>query len=221
MRKINLRKVLLLTLTIMCICLLKKNYIHSFDLENYNTLAYEWIIFWGSNPIVNLIWILPILLNLYIVAKHFYFKTLFFDMRYKNRKKYIVHILKSCYLYSLLFNFFVTFLQIAILNIFIGKIESINLSIILFFIRYALCNCLFNLMVIYISLHIKSFVYAFIIFVTVIIVGLHVLEINTHFSLRNLFFNNEIQAFEILIMIIVTFLIKKFYLFYDIGGIDK
>lgn len=219
MKKINLKNWLCYFLIIICICILKGSFIYSMDGHSYSDFVHDLLIFWGDNQLVNLIWLLPILLNLYIIAKNYFYMMLHFDMRFKNRKHFINITLMKCYFSSLLFNFLIAVMQTIFLSLVSGHSIIVNFTLFSFLIRYIIENTFINFIVILLALYIKNFMYAYISFIVFIIINFSLIKENTYLPFFNLFFSNQINSLTILLTIIAIFLIKRVYLHYDIGGI--
>lgn len=221
MKKINIRELLFILLSLLFICFLKKNYLLSTTIDSHEDFIYKCIIFFGNNTIVNLIWFIPFLIDIYIFAKNFYYKLLHFDVRFKNRKKYLNHTLIIYTFYSLVFNLFIALSQIVILILLIQRNFASSSFIIAFIIKYALELTVLNLIIIYIAIHIKNFIYATLLVIVIIVIILNLAYNNIYLPFLNLFSDSKIQVNTLLIIILMILLIKKHYLHCDIGGIDE
>ena len=72
MKKIDLKKIIVYLLIIMCFCLLKKNYIYGVSNGTVSFVRFI-LAYWGENQLVNLIWFLPIMFEIYVLSKKYVF----------------------------------------------------------------------------------------------------------------------------------------------------
>lgn len=226
-KKIDFRKLLLFSLIIAAICILKNLCIESTDSEHYVYFVRQILIFWDQSQFMNLIWLLPIMLSIQIIARKYYFEMQNFDTRYSNRNRYINRLLIRCGLFSIIFNFLIAILQVIVLTLIKNVSITINIEIITILIQYVFECTFLNIIIIFVSMNIKNFMYTYIIFLIFIIVSLTsivnlgLIEGSSYLPFINMYFNNKINIVSVLLSILTLFFIKKKYLKYDIlGGID-
>ena len=162
MKKISLQKVFWYILIIVCVCILKGTYIHAVGGDNYNTFVQNVLVFWDDNQLVNLIWFLPILLSLYLIAKNYFYSMNHFDMRFKNRKRFIYSAIINCITASILFNFLIAVFQVIVLSIVSKTSIIINVAIISFILQYVIENTFLSIIIVLFAMFIKNFMYTYI-----------------------------------------------------------
>src|SRR5574344_1675211 len=215
MKKISMRKILYYFLIIIGICVLKVPYMASIASDNYSDFVRYILIFWGSNQLVNLIWLLPILFSMYIVAKKYFYKMQHFEVRLKNRKHFINIALIKCCLVSIIFNILIALLQIVILSLISKTSIIINGNVFNTIIQYTIENTFLNVIIILCAMYIKNFIYSYSVFVILIIISLTAIinlalvKESIYLPFINLYFNDKISLTTILLTIIIIFLIKR------------
>ncbi|MDD2644231.1 MAG: hypothetical protein PHC65_06075 [Methanobacteriaceae archaeon] len=218
MKKINPMKLLYCVLIIISICILKNGFI--IDAESNAEFIRKVLIFWGPNQLVNLIWFLPVLLNLYIIAKVYFYHLQQFEMRFRHRKRFVNNMLLSCCLTSLMFNLIVAIVQVIILFSINKTSIILNLPIISILIHYTIENTFLNLIIILFAMFLKNFMYAYIVTLISIIITLSITTNNIYLPFINMYFSSEISVITILSIIITIILTKKLYIHQDIGGVE-
>lgn len=226
-KKIDLRKVLLFCLTIAVICIMKNICIGSIDSENYAYFVRQVLIFWDQSQFLNLIWLLPIMLSINLIARKYFLEMHHFDTRYSNRKCFINKLLIKCSIFSLISNFLVAILQVITLTIITKTSYMINTDVITILIQYIVESTFLNIIIILFAMNTNNFMYTYIIAIIFIIVSLtsiinlSLIEGNPYIPFINMYFSDKINVVSILLSILVLFIIKKLYLKHDIlGGID-
>ena len=210
MKKVSIKDIFIFLLFMLGICYLKKNYINEFDTS---LSIYETFVFWGDNQIVNLIWYLPILLNLYIIGKKYFYQILRFDMRFKNRSDYIRYQLKQCIVFSLIFNFLILFFQFIIL---IGKLGTINITFLLFCMKYIIEMIFMNVVFILISMNLNNFTYTFILVVFLQIFSLTMIDVNDKYPFLNLYGGYKINFLTLILLFLCLKGIVLKYKFFEL-----
>lgn len=226
MKRIDLGKLILYILVIICVCFLKKNYIYAISNDDGISFVKVVLAYWGSNQLVNLIWFLPIIFDIYVLSKKYFYRLIHFDLRYKNRRKYINFSLLSFIIESLLFVLLSVFCQLIIISLFMKNIFIGNFNDLFFILQFVIENVFLIVTIVLFSLIIKRLMYSLI---SIIIINFIILTsainlslissqvylpfINIYFGNNNYFITASIVLFEIII-------IKKIYLHCDIGGME-
>ena len=228
MKRIDWQKMLSFILIITVICILKNTCISLIDSENYASFVHKILVFWSESQFLNLVWLLPILFSIHIIARKYFFKIYQFDTRYNNRKHFINKLLVICYLSSILFNFLIAVLQVIILSLTTKTSIMINIDVITTFAQYIIECTFLNIVIILCAVYIKNFMYTYIIFLIFIIVSLttiinlSLVWENPYLPFINIYYSDKINIITILLTITVLFFIKRLYIRYDIlGGIDQ
>lgn len=227
-KKVDLQKVLLFCLTIAVICIMKNICINPIDCENYVYFVRLILIFWDQSQILNLIWLLPIMLSINVIANKYFHEMYHFDTRYSNRKRFINKLLIKCILFSLIFNFIIAILQVIILTLITKPYIMINIDIVTIIIQYIVESTFLNTIIILFAMNIKNFMFTYIIAIIFIIISLtsiinlSLVEGNPYLPFINMYYSNEINVISILLTVIAIFFIKKLYIRCDIlGGVDQ
>lgn len=228
MRKINLRKLILFILIIAIICILKNAFISSIDGEGYAYFIRRVLVSWDESQFLNIIWLLPIMFSIYIIARNHFFKIHHFDTRYNNRKHFINKFLIKCCLSSIIVNFLIAFLQVIVLSLTTKTSIMINIDVVTIFVQYIIESTFLNIVIILCAMYIKNFMYTYIIFLIfiilslTIIVNLSLVGENPYLPFINIYYSDKINVITILLTIAVIYFIKKLYIRYDIlGGVDQ
>ena len=226
MKKIDLKKIIVYLLIMMCFCLLKKNYIYGVSNGTVSFVRFI-LAYWGENQLVNLIWFLPIMFEIYVLSKKYFYKLSHFDMRYRNRKKYVASVLLSFAIESFLFILAIAFAQLTIIGLFTQNKLAINFTDLVFVFQFIIENILLVFTIILFALLIKKLMYSL---VVVIIITLVILTLTINLALIpnsiyipfiDIYIGNSNFVLTAIIVLIETILIKKTYLNYDIGGMEE
>ena len=226
MKKIDLKKIIVYLLIIMCFCLLKKNYIYGVSNGTVSFVRFI-LAYWGENQLVNLIWFLPIMFEIYVLSKKYFYKLSHFDMRYRNRKNYVASVLLSFAIESFLFILAIAFAQLTIIGLFTQNKLAINFTDLVFVFQFIIENILLVFTIILFALLIKKLMYSL---VVVIIITLVILTLTINLALIpnsiyipfiDIYIGNSNFVLTAIIVLIETILIKKTYLNYDIGGMEE
>lgn len=224
MKKSNLKNILIYLIIIIFICLLKKDHILSITIDKVSIR--DILIYWSDNQIVNLIWFLPSLFGMCAIAKKSFDKIINFDMRYKNRSRYINKVLISHVIKSFIFYFLLAIIQIILIPIFIKQNIIINLDDLTIILRFVIENMFLTTFVILLTMVMKNIMYSLIITMTsvfillIAVVNLHLIPNNIYIPFINMYLNNN-ELLTPFIIIILLIIIKKMYMHYDIGGIEN
>ncbi len=220
-KKINFSNILIITLFIIIICLLKLTYIASLPSDLYCVFFKSLVIFWGSSQFVNLIWILPILISLFIVSYKYYIKFINFDTRFKNRRKFFNKTIFNLLVYSIICNLFILFSQFFIIGLF-QKVEfEYSNVLVIFILKYILENIFIILLTILLSIIVNNYIYSYIIVIIIIISSLIIIEKNNFIPYISLYTNNDINYITVILIIFMIFILKKIYLKLDLGGVKN
>lgn len=217
MKKIDWRTIITFLLGMIVILALKRIYVLRF--YEGDALQYVGRILGVTtdNSIVNIIWILPILLNIFLVGNHFYLKTLYFETRYQNRKKYIKKTIRDLLFISLSFNIIVAGIQILFFTI--PFHIPLKMEYFLSIIHYVIENTSINFFLILIAFLIKNYMMIFIVLISGILILLRSsLPILSYLPFVNLFITNEIHINTIVLLIISIILLYHFYIKSDLKG---
>lgn len=226
MKKFNIKKFILNIFLIFIICILKSMCLelNSVDVENYGSFTKTILTIWTDSQFLNLIWLLPILLSMNIIAKKYFFEINNFDMRFKSRNNFINKLLAKCCCFSLIVNFVIAFTQIVILSIISNNLIFINKEVIINLIQYMIETTLLNVSIILFAMYIKKIMYVYIIYMIyivvslIVIVNLSLVSNNVYFPFINMYYSSQINVISVLLIILFLFLIKRKYIHSDVLG---
>ena len=226
MKKVNIKYAMLLAAMLVIICVLKKFLINSLEYNTYYDYINILLVYW-EDSVTNIIWLLPIILGMYIVSRKYYIKIQQFDMRYVNRRRFINKTLIKMYIFAIFVNLIIALFQIIVLSIWSDISIILNYSIMVLIIRYAIEMVFIEALVLLCSLCINSYMYAVIIFLILIIlsltaiINLSIIDGSVYIPFLNMYYSTELNVVTIFSILVVTLLIRKVYMKYDIiGGVD-
>ncbi len=226
MKKIDLKKIIIYILVIVIICFLKKNYIYAISTGEASTLVKDILIYWGDNQVVNIIWFLPIIFEIFVISKKYFYKLNSFDLRSKNRKKYIKKVLISFIVESFCFILALELSQLFIINFFIPNSLNINIDDLIFILKYVIENIFLIFEIMLVALLFKKLMYSIIFFlilnfiILISSMNLSLISTQIYIPFVNIYFGSGNFLVTILIILIGILIIKKIYLNYDIGGME-
>lgn len=215
MKYLNKKDICIYIVIIVCITYLKSIYLRDiFQDENWE---YQYFIYFGNNQFVNIVWLLPILVQVFFISKNCYMKMCYFDLRYKSRKnllnKIFIYVIENQLIYVCI----AVFLQIIGLYIFTDIKLSLSSYILEFFCKYFIEVMLYTVVLIYFSLLISRFTISFIIELFVLIIALMLFRIS-YVPIVTLFYDYHFNYITILCIVIMLCFIKKLYLSKDLLG---
>ena len=199
--KINLKEIISFAFMIGIICFFKTIYINSITYTSYSDLVSNILIFWNKNQFVNLIWFLPVLINLFFVSKKYYEKLVVFNPRYGNRYNYVSYVIRDCFIYSFAYNLIVALSEIIFITLFIKASYYFSFELIKNVLLYVLIN---------------KYMYSFLIVISICIMFL---VVSNNFTLS--FLKTYFIIYVLVIIILVIYLIKGKYQKIDIGGLER
>ncbi len=215
MKTINIKKGIFVIMTTIIIILLKRLFINSIYEGEYITYIKKMLFMQSSdNFMINFLWLLPIVLNIYVITTKGYDKLSHFDIRFINRKKYVKCELRKLLLETLYLNIFIVIIQMIAFSLQF-KI-SLNISLLKFILHYLIYNIGLDLIIIFISLIIKKYMYSFIIILIMLIVFL---QMNNKMFFLDLGNWNIVSMF-IIISLFTVVLIYRLYLHLDIKEVN-
>lgn len=214
MKKVNWKKWIVLGILILGVCILKYPYVLA-D-ENSELFIKRIFVIWGKEQYVNLIWFLTFFIIFFYSTNELCSRLEHFEMRFKNRKRYIIYLLKSSILQFLIVNFVVIFLQVLILSM-IAKMK-ITMIPWMFFMHYVVEMLVSMLTIIVLYLLTKNYIVAYIIFIGVILLSLIITNGVPFIPVISLFSKQKFNFVSVIFIVVNIYVIYKIYLHYNIGG---
>ena len=89
MKFVNKKDFLIYLLILLAVTYLKSIYLSEVYTDNW---WYQALIFFGSDQFVNILWLIPILIQVFFISKKIYVELNYFDLRYKNRNNFLKNI---------------------------------------------------------------------------------------------------------------------------------
>ena len=214
MKKYNLKTTFLIVILIFISLILKKPFIKSFndDFGNYSVLL---LFIWGDNYLVNIIWIVPVLLDIYISDKKLTNHLLNMNVRFCNRKKYCNHLLRKNTINNILLTIFIISLHV----IFFGnQVEFRNIKDVIILYIIAICIIyLLNLICLLFFVLIKKFIYCFIIITIIYVIFInYVCDVQFYREINN--YTHIVFISLPFIYSILIYIINRIYKKIDFGG---
>ena len=220
--KVDHTNYFLLTVMVICTCLLKAIYIDSSMGKTSIEFVHDIVVHWGDDQLVNIIWLIPIIMNLIFVSKTYYAKAINFSTRYKNRCNFIFSVIKENLLYSFVFNFSVALLQTCILTVLTKANIHFSFAVLELFISYSVECTFLNFVVLLFAIYSKHYMHSFLAVMIICIMLLMVLGNNIYIPFVCLYSSYKINCFTVVVLVGLIFLIRKKYLIEDlIGGYEN
>ena len=226
MKKINYKRTIIYILIVTCIFFLKKSYFDSMSSSLSSIDIRSMLVLWGDNQFINLVWFVPILLEIYIIANCYFDKITSFNTRLKNRRRYINRTIINFLIYSIVIIIAIVLLQMIEIYIFTDYNFIIKFNDISFIIQYIIENILLIVSILLIALLIKNLMFSLIMIIIIIfltltsIISLTLISSELYYPFINLYLSNNYAIISALIIIIQLIAIKRIYLKRDIGGIE-
>ena len=95
MKFVNKKDFLIYLLILLAVTYLKSIYLSEVYIDNW---WYQALIFFGSDQFVNILWLIPILIQVFFISKKIYVELNYFDLRYKNRNNFLKILIFSCFI---------------------------------------------------------------------------------------------------------------------------
>lgn len=213
----NNRDLVYLIIVIFISSILKANY------QQFNVK--DMLIYWNDLQIVNLIWFFPIVFIIFFFSKKFLNDINHFDVRYKNRKKYIEKVILKNLLIIFIGALVIQIVHINLINIFSKKIIVITFKDLLFILEltFEILFVCFN--VAFIAMIIKNYIYSFVTNVMIILfmlissINLNMFYKNNYFPLVRMYLGEKGIIITIILFVLIIIVIRRTYLHHDmIGG---
>ena len=219
MKEMSKRYQIAYILILIIIFFLKRPYFNEICQEG-GIIPYKILILYSDNLMLNFLWLVPIILNVFIVSKYLYYKLISFDTRYRNRRKYFINIIMNSlklhiYIASLiiLLQWFMCFLTFDI------HIE-INILLLIIYMKYIIELYLVNIVILIIAMLINNYIYSLIIVLFIILLALQFVNC-FYIPFITLYTSYKINFVDILILILLIFIIRRIYINMDLGGIKN
>lgn len=215
----NKKNSILFIIVLALVMFLKYPYLNEIG-QDSEFAFYHLLITFSKNNLVNFIWFIPILFNIFVISKDIYYKLVSFDARYHNRNRYwnakmkeniVQHFLICC----------ITILGQWILFVIFSEVEiTINGLLIIFFLKYFVELYLTSIIILVISLLIHNYIYAFIIVLITILLFISSAKL-FYIPFVSLYVGYNLNIFNILILIGLIILTRKIYRKLDLGGVQN
>lgn len=217
MKKINFKKLFSILLLLSILIYLKTLFANYLDTGNIDKYIRDVLAFVGDNPLMNVIWLLPLVITIFLISNTFYYKMLKFNTRYGNRKTFILKNIIIFIFMSFIFNFFIALTQ-ELIFIIISRV-NINYLILYNSLHYTIENVFIDLLIICGSMLIKNYMISFTTTLLVILVSLNLSkDICKKIPYINMFYESNINIYTVILIIVLIILLYKLYLNYDIEG---
>lgn len=216
MKFVNKKDFLIYLLILLAVTYLKSIYLSEVYIDNW---WYQALIFFGSDQFVNILWLIPILIQVFFISKKIYVELNYFDLRYKNRNNFLKNIflcfIKEHAIYTTSF----IVVQIIGLMILTGIPFKFDVGILELFCKYYIEIMFYIWVLILVSLVIQKYTISFLIELTLLLVLLNILK-SSLFPIISLYYNYSFNFLTLPCICFVLHFIKKIYISRDLlGGI--
>ena len=158
---------------------------------------------------VNILWLIPILIQVFFISKKIYVELNYFDLRYKNRNNFLKNIflcfIKEHAIYTTSF----IVVQIIGLMILTGIPFKFDVGILELFCKYYIEIMFYIWLLILVSLVIQKYTISFLIELTLLLVLLNILK-SSLFPIISLYYNYSFNFLTLPCICFVLHFIKKF-----------
>ncbi len=216
MRRYNKKQLMIYIFILVITCILKMPYITEI-IDDYSLIPFNIVVYYSKNNYINFVWLIPIVASSFILTSTLYYKLINFDVRFKNRYRYLLELLKDNLWSSILFALFTTIMQWLIFAIYFKFNIEINEMLCIIIIKYALEIYLLSISILIISLLINNFIYSYVIIISIIIILINSFRV-PFFPFVNLYCDYNINIIDIIMVFILVLLIKSIYEKKDLGG---
>lgn len=219
MKKYNKKQLLIYIFILIITCILKIPYIPEI-IDDYSLIPFNIVVYYSKNNYINFVWLIPILSSSFILASTLYYKLINFDVRFKNRYRYLLKLLKDNLWSSILFAIFTTVTQWLIFMIYFKFNIEMNEILCVIIIKYALEIYLLSISILLISLLINNFIYSYVIIISIIIILINSFRVS-FFPFVNLYCDYNINIIDVIMVFILVLLIKFIYEKKNLGGVKN
>lgn len=216
MKKININYIPFFFLITIITIILKYPYLH--DVVQQNNSYHNLFIFYCNNTYINIVWFIPILIQLLIITYEYYNKLIIFEVRYKNRKKYLNELFKESIIKHSTLSIITFLTQFLFYYTIFNNKNPINMIIIYSFIKYTFELYLFEIIIITISILTTNYIYSYIISIIASLLIIISKKL-TFLPFVTLFQSYTFNLINILVLIAFYIIIAKIYKNIDLGGV--
>lgn len=220
MKKYNIKQLLIYCFMLFITCILKNQYLPEIINDSSSFIPFRILIFYSKNTYINFVWLIPIISSVFILSSSLYYRLINFDVRLKNRQRYLFKLLKE----SLKQNIFMSIMTIVIQWIlfmfaFNFTIE-INVDIFQVVIKYIIEIYLLSIIIVFLALLINNYIYSYIITVSTMIILLNSFVV-TFIPFINIYCDYTIRFVDVLSIVLLVVSINHIYRNKDLGGVKN
>ena len=206
MKFVNKKDFLIYLLILLAVTYLKSIYLSEVYTDNW---WYQALIFFGSDQFVNILWLIPILIQVFFISKKIYVELNNF------LKNIFLCFIKEHAIYTTSF----IVVQIIGLMILTGIPFKFDVGILELFCKYYIEIMFYIWLLILVSLVIQKYTISFLIELTLLLVLLNILK-SSLFPIISLYYNYSFNFLTLPCICFVLHFIKKIYVSRDLlGGI--
>lgn len=217
MKRTSRKDLLVFLIVILAVTYLKS--IYFYDIYEGKNWQYQLFIYFGNNQIVNIIWLIPIIVQVFFISKNIYVEMCHFDLRYRNRNRFlkqiIVYFIKEHIIYTII-SIVVQMLGLML----IVKVPMYLESYMIEFIGQYFIEIIFYIaLLIIVSLLTSHYVLSFVVELCILIMMVMFFK-NSYIPVVTLFSNYYFNYITVPCIFVIFYIIKKIYIAKDlIGGI--
>lgn len=217
MMKFEKKQLIIYIFVLTLICALKKPYIPDV-ISSYSSIAFDIVIFYSKNYYINFIWFIPIATSSFILSSGMYYRLIRFDLRFKNRERYFLKILKTNILNCIIFTILTAVIQWILFMLIFKFNIKIDKVLFLIIMKYATELFLIITIIVFISLMINNFIYSYMLVISLTILLISSLKLEM-LPLVNLYIDYNIRLFDILLVCALLYIMRIVYNRKDLGGV--
>lgn len=217
MKHTNRKDLLIFLIVILAITYLKS--IYFYDIYEGENWQYQLFIYFGSEQFVNIIWLIPIIVQVFFISKNVYMEMCHFDLRYRNRK----HLLKQVMIYFMKEHTLYTIISIVVQMLGLMLIMKVPMYLESYMIEF-ICQYFMEIMfyitlLVTVSLLTSHYILSFIAELTILI-GMLMIFKNSYIPVMTLFCDYHFNYITVPCIFMTLYIIKKIYIAKDLlGGI--
>lgn len=213
MKQVNKKDIIIFLLIIAAIGYLKSVYLASMDISNITV----YFICYGDNQLINVIWLLPILIQIFFISKQAFLELCHFDFRYKNRKTMIYKCITRILFLQLFYTLLSFISQLIVISLFIPIKLDISVIIFYFIIKYYLEILWFILLLLLVSIFSNEYTITLTCMTVIHILGISSLSWD-YLPFTSLYRDCLINPITIIMIPIIMIILRYYFLKKDLLG---
>lgn len=219
--KTHKREILIFAVLILLLSLLKNPFVTQLEDVSFFESISSYYIYYGGLTEVNIIWLAPIMLTMFFISKNVYLMLMNFNIRYHDRIRCFIHIIRSLITRLLIYGILSLILQLAVFLYNTSYVFEWNGDLVCFIIKYIIELGAVVTLLLLIAVLLQNYTYGFVITMIAIVIILMMYK-GVYIPFITLYVNEKINIISIIMLIINIGILYQIYLKRDImKGITK